>query len=514
MSKTFAAGPDVFQVAAVGFTKSRIVYSPVDALFLAGAVPSPATQNVSLAWSSDGVAWTSLGTTVLSAVHDLLKVESLGLWVVVGDSGGFSPGIAVSYQGGRTGWTSLPVQTSLSALGALAAVGYNSNGRFVVATTNGFAYGPDLTTWTIVTAGAYTSVGSGGTVSGLCFFNTSALLMKTSDPAAPIAISHDGGVTYSPQPLSIINREGSCTVIESQMVVSGWTSGTSVNAVARSSDLASWTAGSSAINALTSGGITSVSFHPGLSRYVLTGGVSLDNIWFASNLAASVWTPVSWNGSQLFGGNTAWSLAVATTTVAGSVGTSSSLVISGPLSIGGNLNVQAGGSLSLTSQAVVSVAGLISINGTLSVQQGGVLTSSSALVLGSASSIAVTLVQRPTNGTASVTVAVASFASLSGSFASATALAAYAGDPCVQSATPVYSSSALSVTVNLQPCSGTVSGGLSPGAVAGIVVGSVVGGVLLALAVVLLTRYALKRRSEILRQVMAMRDSNLVPLPE
>ena len=89
----------------------------------------------------------------------------------------------------------------------------------------------------------------------------------------------------------------------------------------------------------------------------------------------------------------------------------------------------------------------------------------------------------------SVALVVAQFATLSGAFSNATAVATFPGAQCVQLGVPVVSalSTTLSATISVTQLCG---GGLSPGAIAGIAVGcAVVCVVAIIFAILMLRRH-------------------------
>jgi hypothetical protein len=297
----FSSGQDIFNASVFGFTPSKVVFSAVDQLFVAGSNPSNNNQANSLAFSRDGISWTGMGR-VLVKTKDLTKVEELGFWIVVGDSIVGGPGIATSSTG-TGGWNVLNVQAAIRGLGPLSAIAFG-NSRFVVGSGNGFAFSSDLVTWANVSTGPYTTVGNGGSVTGFCFFNSSTLVMKTGDSAVPLALSTDLA-TFVPQPTSIINLGGTCKKIGSQMVVVGRSTGFSPVALSFSQDLITWNSATATLN-LLSQDFYFVEFDSQTSRFFVGGGVSAGSVFFAPTLAATVWTPVTWiAGGSPFGGNTA-----------------------------------------------------------------------------------------------------------------------------------------------------------------------------------------------------------------
>lgn len=174
----------------------------------------------------------------------------------------------------------------------------------------------------------------------------------------------------------------------------------------------------------------------------------------------------------------------------------------------------------LSSTASVSAQSVV-VAGALQVSQGAALTMSGPLTVLPGATLTPVVTINPGAGTfvvvdgsgatdshwpaSNVTVPVASFSSMTGSFVLTSAQAAFAGSECVVLGSPAATTTATTLsatmTVTPQPC----SSGLSPGQLAGIVVGSVAGAVLVGLGIVAFAMWTRRQRTERLRAFAAAR---------
>jgi hypothetical protein len=107
---------------------------------------------------------------------------------------------------------------------------------------------------------------------------------------------------------------------------------------------------------------------------------------------------------------------------------SSNTIVNGTLSVAGTLSLGPG---------VTVTASSIIVTGALNISDGGKLVSQGALIIQPGSLLSINILSAPVSSV--LTIQVAQFASLSGTFGTTSAVAAFPGAQCVQLGTPVVS---------------------------------------------------------------------------
>lgn len=192
----------------------------------------------------------------------------------------------------------------------------------------------------------------------------------------------------------------------------------------------------------------------------------------------------------------------------------SSVAVSAQLVVAGNMTVE--GTLVLSPVASVTAAGVV-VAGSLQVSQGATLAAGELTILPGATLTPV-VTTHPGSGkkeeeegggevtpvaAPTVTVAVASFSSMSGQFVVAPAVASFEQSQCVALGSPtvVTTASTLSAVMSVtQLCDNQ---GLSTGAIVGIAVGCVAGAIVLAVLIVVVTVLRRRQRDAAIRGAAA-----------
>lgn len=162
---------------------------------------------------------------------------------------------------------------------------------------------------------------------------------------------------------------------------------------------------------------------------------------------------------------------------------STSVQIYGNMQLDGVVNIDAGATLFVNGTATVTGTVVLFGNSSVFVANNLKIAPQSKLDLIVPSSTSSTYV-------------VATYTSVSGSFALNATLATPSSCSSISSAQPVYGQSSLSVIVTIQnQCSRSDSSGLTTGQLVGIIVGACVGGILVALAIVLIAKLVIQSKN-------------------
>jgi len=201
----------------------------------------------------------------------------------------------------------------------------------------------------------------------------------------------------------------------------------------------------------------------------------------------------------------------------GSISTSSLDVVS-PFNVNGDLNTT---DLNMIVGAILNVTGNADVEGRLTVYYPMTILIGGTLTLGPASNLYVHVTTLPpvmtrANGGLFVTIPIATYGALIGTFANVTVEFNYAvarssstTSPCYvpTNSTPIYAQSSLSVVVDVKSCDG---GGLSTGAIVGIAVGAAAAGILLIVILAIVLHKSTVARTT--RMNKSLRDNQLKDL--
>lgn len=191
----------------------------------------------------------------------------------------------------------------------------------------------------------------------------------------------------------------------------------------------------------------------------------------------------------------------ATTTAADLLVVGTAWLRAGPSPSAPTTVIAAGASLVVTSDTVIQGDLVLSPGSLVVVTPGATLVVTGIITIQGNASLNVQIASSAANGPQTITVATAS--AIVGSFgAITTQFDDGSSNNCRQAdlLDTTYTSTSISVLVNVNSNNACSGGSLSPGAIAGIVIASVIGGALVAVLIILLLRWQRKRTTDFILQ--------------